>query len=167
MWHGSLAWRSSQCGILAKHNMTATPAYDLESSILVAMNVSLLWIWLTDVIPEGIHFSLIRHCFVMCSLEMIRILIKISQWTQSIESPLNSSNSWVCCSTNNLTTSNHGITHKVHNMYYDFISIQVTKSFSELYHWISPILLSANYWTLSPHIPFGTLHQDCWCWVSA
>jgi hypothetical protein len=84
------------------------------------------------------------------------------------ESQLNSSNSWVCCSTNNLTTLNHGMTQKVHNMYWDFISIQVTKSFTDLYHWISPILLSANYWTLSPHIPVsmfikidnvGSLHK--------
>jgi hypothetical protein len=78
------------------------------------------------------HSSLIRHCFDMCSLKMIRNPIKISQWTQIIESPLNSSNSWVRCSTNNLTTLNHGMTQKVHNMYCDFISIQVTKSFSKL-----------------------------------
>jgi hypothetical protein len=75
------------------------------------------------------HSSLIRHCFDMCSLKMIRKLIKISQGTQSIESPLNSTNSWVCCFTNNLTTLNHEMTQKVHNMYWDFILIQVTKSF--------------------------------------
>jgi hypothetical protein len=28
---------------------------------------------MTDDIPEGMHSSLICHCFDMCSLEMIRI----------------------------------------------------------------------------------------------
>jgi hypothetical protein len=112
------------------------------------------------------HSSLLCHCFDMCSLEMIRNSIKIPQWTQSRESLLNSIKSWVCCSTSNLTTSNHGMTQEVHNMYCDFILIRVTTSYSDIYHWISPILLSTNYWTLSPYIPIGMLHQD-WCWVSA
>jgi hypothetical protein len=32
------------------------------------------------------------------------------------------------------TTSNHEMTQKVHTIYCDFISIQVTKSFLEVYH---------------------------------
>jgi hypothetical protein len=137
---GGLAWHSSQRGLLAQRGMTATLALGVKSSILVATTVRVLWIWLTDDIPEGMDSSLIHHCFDMYSLEMIRNLIKISQWTQNIESRLNSSNSWVHCFINNLTTSNYGMTQKIHNMYCNFISIRVMKSFSELYHWISNLI---------------------------
>jgi hypothetical protein len=49
------------------------------------------------------------------------------------------------CSTNNFFISIHIMTQKVHNMYYDFISIQIMRYISYIYDWISPILLFANY----------------------
>jgi hypothetical protein len=127
--HGGLTWHSSQRKLLAERGMTATPAHGMKSSILVATTISMLWIWLTDDIPEGMYSSLICHYFDMCLFEMITNLVKISQRTQSIESPINSSNSWVCCSRNNLTTSNHEMTQKVHNMYYNFIRFRLQSHF--------------------------------------
>jgi hypothetical protein len=117
--------------------------------------------------------AFLRECTHLYSV--IALICVLWRWLETrlrfhnehkAESLLNSIKSWVCCSTSNLTTSNHGMTQEVHNMYCDFILIRVTKSFSDIYHWISPILLSTNYWTLSPYIPIGMLHQD-WCWVSA
>jgi hypothetical protein len=71
------------------------------------------------------------------------------------------------CSTNNFFISIHIMTQKVHNMYYDFISIQIMRYISYIYDWISTILLFANYIRhFFPHIPVGILHQY-WCWVSA
>jgi hypothetical protein len=82
---------------------------------------------------------------------MIRDMIEISQWTQSIVFPLNSKNSWISCSINNLPISNHGMTQMVHNMYCEFISIQFMKSISNLYDWIFTILWSTNYIELFFH----------------
>jgi hypothetical protein len=49
------------------------------------------------------------------------------------------------CSTNNFFISNHRMTRKVHNMYYDFTLILVMRSIFYIYDWIYLILLFANY----------------------
>jgi hypothetical protein len=49
------------------------------------------------------------------------------------------------CSTNNLSISKYKMTQKVHNMYYDFISIHIMRSILYIYDWIYQILLFANY----------------------
>jgi hypothetical protein len=49
------------------------------------------------------------------------------------------------CPTNNFSISNHGMTRKVHNMYCNFISMQIMRSILYIYDWIYPILLFSNY----------------------
>ena len=123
-----------------------TPACGMKSKWFDGNDHELWWTWLSNIIRILIYnidcilvdwyLPFQRECahlysplLCTCSLDMIRNQVMTSQWTQSIEFPINSRNSWISCTTNNLTISNHGMIRNVHNMYCDLITIQITKSF--------------------------------------